>query len=65
MIAWQIDQEMKAQKLTKLATAKKMRTSCDTLNRLLDETTDTRLTLTTLFRAATVLGKRFRIELEG
>jgi len=64
VIAWQIDQEMKAQKLTKLAMAKKMRTSRAALNRLLDET-DTSLTLTTLSRAATVLGKKFRIELDG
>jgi len=64
VIAWQIDQEMKAQKLTKSAMAKKMRTSRAALNRLLDET-DTSLTLTTLSRAATVLGKKFRIELEG
>ncbi len=64
VIAWQIDQEMKLQKLTKSAMAKKMRTSRAALNRLLDET-DTSLTLTTLSRAATVLGKKFRIELEG
>lgn len=64
VIAWQIDQEMKAQKLTKSAMAKKMRTSRAALNRLLDET-DTSLTLTTLSRAATVLGKKFRIELES
>lgn len=64
VIAWQIDQEMKAQKLTKSAMAKKMRTSRAALNRLLDET-DTSLTLTTLSRAATVLGKKFRIELEN
>jgi hypothetical protein len=64
VIAWQIDLEMKAQKLTKSAMAKKMRTSRAALNRLLDET-DTSLTLTTLSRAATVLGKKFRIELEG
>jgi antitoxin HicB len=64
VIAWQIDKEMKAQNLTKSAMAKKMRTSRAALNRLLDET-DTSLTLTTLSRAATVLGKKFRIELEN
>lgn len=64
VIAWQIDQEMKAQNITKSAMAKKMRTSRAALNRLLDET-DTSLTLTTLSRAATVLGKKFRIELEN
>jgi len=64
VIAWQIDQEMKVQKLTKSAMAKKMHTSRSALNRLLDEN-DTSLTLTTLSRAASVLGKRFRIELES
>jgi len=64
VIAWQIDQEMKLQKLTKSAMAKKMHTSRSALNRLLDEN-DTSLTLTTLSRAASVLGKRFRIELES
>jgi antitoxin HicB len=64
VIAWQIYKEMKAQNITKSAMAKKMRTSRAALNRLLDET-DTSLTLTTLSRAATVLGKKFRIELEN
>jgi|GEM_PF-5254001 len=43
---------------------KKKRTGRAALNRLLDET-DTSLTLTTLSRAATVLGRKFRIELEN
>ena len=64
VIAWQIDQEMKAQNLTKTAMAKKMHTSRAALNRLLDAT-DTSLTLTTLSSAASVLGKKFRIELES
>jgi antitoxin HicB len=64
VIAWQIDQEMKAQNLTKTSMAKKMHTSRAALNRLLD-TTDTSLTLTTLSSAATVLGKKLRIELES
>ncbi|MDH2918771.1 MAG: Fis family transcriptional regulator [Sideroxydans sp.] len=64
VIAWQIDQEMKAQKLTKTTMAKKMHTSRAALNRLLDET-DTSLTLTTLSSAASALGKKFRIELEA
>lgn len=62
VIAWQIEQEMAAQKLTKTAMAKKMRTSRAALNRLLDET-DTSLTLTTLASAAAALGKRMRFEL--
>lgn len=62
VIAWQIEQEMKAQNLTKTSMAKKMHTSRAALNRLLD-TTDTGLTLTTLSSAASVLGKKLRIEL--
>ena len=62
VIAWQIEQEMKAQKLTKTALAAKMRTSRSALNRLLD-TSDTSLTLTTLASAAAALGKHVKIEL--
>lgn len=64
VIAWQIGQEMKAQNLTKTTMAKRMHTSRAALNRLLDAT-DTSLTLTTLSSAASVLGKKFRIELES
>jgi DNA-binding Xre family transcriptional regulator len=63
VIAWQIEREMAAQKLTKTTLAKKMHTSRAALNRLLDET-DTSLTLTTLASAAAALGKKFRVELE-
>lgn len=62
VIAWQIEQEMAAQKLTKTAMAKKMRTSRASLNRLLDEK-DTSLTLTTLASAAAALGRRIKLEL--
>jgi DNA-binding Xre family transcriptional regulator len=62
VIAWQIEQEMMAQKLTKTAMAKKMRTSRASLNRLLDEN-DTSLTLTTLAGAAAALGRRIKLEL--
>lgn len=62
VIAWQIEQEMKAQHITKTAMAAKMRTTRSALNRLLDAT-DTSLTLTTLASAAAALGKRFRFEL--
>jgi hypothetical protein len=62
VIAWQIEQEMKAQHITKTAMAAKMRTSRSALNRLLDET-DVSLTLTTLASAASALGKRLKFEL--
>ena len=45
VIAWQIEQEMKAQHITKTDMAKKMRTSRAALNRLLDAN-DASLTLT-------------------
>ena len=62
LIAWQIEQEMAVQKLTKTMMAKKMHTSRAALNRLLDET-DTSLTLTTLAGAAAALGKKLKVEL--
>lgn len=62
VIAWQIQEEMASQKLTKTAMAKKMHTSRAALNRLLDET-DTSLTLTTLAGAAAALGRQVRFEL--
>ena len=64
VIAWQIEQEMKAQNLTKTALAKRMRTSRAALNRLLDEH-DTSLTLTTLASAAAALGKTVKLELSA
>lgn len=62
VIAWQIEQEMKAKHLTKTALAKKMYTSRAALNRLLDAE-DTSLTLTTLASAAAALGKQIKLEL--
>lgn len=62
VLAWQLEQAMKAQHLTKTAMAARMHTSRSSLNRLLDEE-DTSLTLTTLASAAQALGKRVRIEL--
>lgn len=62
VLSWQIAQAMKEQNLTKTAMASKMHTSRVSLNRLLDEE-DTSLTLTTLAKAATALGKKLHIEL--
>ena len=62
VLALQIEEEMKAQYLTKTAMAQRMHTSRATLNRLLDDT-DTSLTLTTLASAAAALGKQVKIEL--
>ena len=62
VLAWQIEQETKAQKLTKAAMARRMETSRAQLDRLLDPENSS-VTLHTLHRAATILGKRLRVEL--
>ena len=62
VIARQIEQEMKAQKLTKTAMAERMRAGRAALNRLLDAA-DTSLTPTTLASAAAALGKQVRFTL--
>lgn len=62
VLAWQLEQEMTAQKLTKAAMARRMRTSRAQLDRLLDPENSS-VTLHTLHRAAAILGKRLRVEL--
>jgi predicted XRE-type DNA-binding protein len=61
VIAYQVDQLMKAQKLSKVAMARKMNTSRSALDRLLDPH-NTSITLQTLESAAHAIGKRLRIE---
>jgi len=62
VLAMQIEDAMKVCNLNKTQMARKMCTSRSSLNRLLDEN-DTSLTLITLIKAATVLGKTPKIEL--
>jgi DNA-binding Xre family transcriptional regulator len=62
VIAFQIAQEMKRRKLTKLEMASRMKTSRAALERLLDPTNPS-VTLSTLERAASALGKKLRVEL--
>ncbi|HEY7549334.1 MAG TPA: helix-turn-helix transcriptional regulator [Hyphomicrobiaceae bacterium] len=62
VIAWQIDQAMKRQKLSKNKMAELMETSRAQLDRLLDPKGGN-VTLETLQRAALVLGRELRIEL--
>ena len=62
VIAFQIAQEMKRRRLTKTEMASRMKTSRAALERLLDPANPSS-TLSTLERAAAVLGKRLRIEL--
>lgn len=62
VLAFQLKQEMEEKALTKSAMAKQMHTSRGSLDRLLDPK-NTSVTLHTMNRAATVLGKRIKLEL--
>jgi antitoxin HicB len=62
VIAYQIAEEMKRNKLTKTEMANRMKTSRAALERLLDPD-NTSITLITLERAAAVLGKKLKVEL--
>lgn len=62
VIAFQIEQLMEQQHLTKSQMAERMATSRASLNRLLDPSNPS-VTLQTLERAAAALGKRLRLEL--
>lgn len=62
VLSWQVSQEMKARGISKTAMAKAMSTSRAALDRLLDPE-NTSVTLHTLERAASVIGKRLCIEL--
>jgi len=61
-IAAQVSEALQAQKKTIAQLAKEMNTSRAAVHRLLDENNDS-LSLKTLAKAATVLGKRLRLEL--
>jgi antitoxin HicB len=62
VLARQIEQAMKEGHITKADMARRMRTSRSQLNRLLDPEHDS-ATLTTLHRAARVIGRRIRMQL--
>jgi hypothetical protein len=62
VLAWQIEQAMKAQGLTKVEMAKRMQTSRAQLDRLLDPNND-RVQLDTIQRAAAAVGRRLLLEL--
>ena len=61
-IAWQIQQAMKKEKITKIEMARRMRTSRAALDRLLDPESES-VTLQTLCKAAHAVGRDLRIEL--
>jgi hypothetical protein len=62
VIAPQIQQEMEKKQLSKTAMAQRMKTSRAQLNRLLDPE-DGNVTIETLQRAASILGREIRVEL--
>lgn len=62
VIAYQIVEEMKRNKLTKTEMANRMKTSRAALERLLDPD-NASITLITLERAASALGKKLKVEL--
>jgi antitoxin HicB len=62
VIAWQLQQEIESKHLTKTSVAEAMGTSRAAVDRLLDPT-NTSVTLNTLGKAASILGKRIKIEL--
>mgnify|MGYP002775882614 FL=1 len=62
VLAWQIEEAMKAEKLSRKKRAEKMGTSRSQVSRLLDPK-DGNVTLATLQRAAEVVGRKVRIEL--
>ena len=62
VIAYQIAEEMKRNKLTKTEMATRMKTSRAALERLLDPE-NASITLITLERAASALGKKLKVEL--
>ena len=62
VIAYQIAEEMKQRKLSKTDMADKMKTSRAALERLLDPSNSS-VTLSTLERAASALGKKLKVEL--
>ena len=63
VLAWQIAQAMKKQRVTKSTMAKRMGTSRAALDRLLDAK-NTSVTLQTMGRAAAALGKQLSITLK-
>jgi antitoxin HicB len=62
VLAWQIEQAMMENRLTKSKMAQLMQTSRSALDRLLDPENEA-VTLRTLDKAARVVGKRIKIDL--
>jgi antitoxin HicB len=62
VLAWQLEAAMKDRKLSRKKLAERMHTSRNQVNRLLDPA-DGNVTLTTLQRAAEMIGRKVRLEL--
>lgn len=62
VLAWQIEQAMKAQGISKVEMARRMGTSRAHLDRLLDPDND-KVQLDTVQRAAAAIGRKLRLEL--
>src|SRR5437763_15985385 len=62
VLAWQILEAMKAKNMTRKGLAEKMKTSRSQISRLLDPK-DGNVTLSTLQRAAKMVGRSLRLEL--
>lgn len=62
VLAWQIAEAMKTNKLSRNGLAQRMKTSRSQVGRLLDPK-DGNVTLSTLQRAATIVGRKLRLEL--
>ena len=63
VLAWKLRQAMKAQRVSKLAMARRLRTSRSQLDRLLDPA-NTAVSLATIARAAAALGQHLTIDLD-
>jgi len=61
VVAWQLSQEMKKKKISKARMARLLKTSRTQVDRLLDPKND--VTLSSLQRAAAMVGRRVTIEL--
>ena len=62
VLAWELSQAMKKAKMSRAELARRMRTSRAVVHRLLDEN-DPSVTLATISRAATALGRNVRVRL--
>ena len=62
VLTWKIEKAIKKKRITKSIMARRMKTSRAQLDRLLDPDNSS-VTLTTLARAASVLGKNLRLDL--